>query len=150
MNDNEDKQFAKAVVHKRSINNVRKNRKYFHIIMNERLIGLSGTARDVLDYIRIRISNSEYTNNTRYYLYVDSAFKDDVIDFLKTHNSESSKRSVERAIKDLVDRNILLPINKGKYLYNFKDFGHIGNNEQWSFDIIKYDILTVLEEINKK
>lgn len=147
MNETNDSQFSKAVIHKRGIGNIRKRRKYFHFIMNEQLIGLSGTARDVLDYIRIRISDSEYTNNTRYYLYVDSAFKDDIIDFLKQHNSESSRRSVERAIKDLCDKNVLLPIHKGKYLYNFKDFGHIGDNNQWSYDIKKYDIITVLEEI---
>lgn len=130
---------------KRSVTNKTNKRiKYIHRIMNNNLIGASSNARDLLDYIQIVVSSSSYNESNRYFVYIDKGFRENYFAFLKAKNVDISIKTLERAIKELKERKALIPIQKGKYLYNFKDYGYVGNNEQYQQDIISYNIENLL------
>ena len=140
-----DTQF-KATVKRRGVGSVRNKRKYLHLLMNEQLFNLGDNAIKLMFYIQLRISCAGYNEATKYYIAIDTDFKEDYLKFLTNKGIKSNIRSIEYAVKELVDNNVLLKIRRGKYLYNFVDFAHVGNNEQWEIDKVEYDIVTILDK----
>lgn len=150
---------VKYSIKKRGVIAANKRIKYIHFMQKNKLIGTSGNARDLLDYIQYLISTNEYNVNTKYYIYLNADFKTNYIDYLSKYNISISIPTIDRAIKELKDRHVLLPTRtekgllvktKGKVLYNFKDFGHVGNQEQYQYDIQKYNIEEILKLIENK
>lgn len=146
----DESQFANAVIIKRGVGTIRKRKKYLHFIMNEQLFNLSANGLKLLAYIQLKISSSEYNEATKYYVAIDIDFKNDYIKFLSKKGIDISIRTIENAVKELVDNKVLIKLRRSKYLYNFVDFAHVGNNEQWEIDKREYDIISILERITNK
>lgn len=123
-----------------------------YFMPNNSLVGLSGNANDLLRFIQWKIATTEYGEDSRYYIYLNTEFKEKFNAFLIANGTESiSIPTFNRAVKELKDKYVLLNTStRGKVLYNFKDFTHVGNNEQFKFDIVKYKIVSVLDKVKNK
>lgn len=125
--------------------------------MNDnKLIGISGNARDLMDYIQLVIKSNEYNKNTRFYIHLNVDFKINYLEFLSKNNIVISIPTINRAIKELKDKYVLLPTKiengkivktKGRVLYNFKDFAYIGNMKDYDKDVQKYKINEILDVV---
>ena len=142
--------FEKAVK-RRGVGNVRINNKYLLHMSNTNLIGLSGNARDLKDFIEHKISSIASISDVNYRIKVDNAFKDEFNLYLERNNCKAlSISTMTRVINELKERRVLLPISKGYYLYNFVDYCHVGNREQYANDIKFFGIEELLNKVDNK
>lgn len=93
------------------------------------LCGISGVARDLMDWLTLQMNNNNLVTNSR-------AHREEFIKFVATSLEKSGEKGIVPAhntVKDaflkLADRKLLIPVDRGSYMVNPEYFMN-PNNEK--------------------
>ena len=126
----------------RGVNNVKldsNKRKTGIMNINSKLLRKCTTpAYDLYGYLTELVNNKSFEDNNRFYVTFNARTKEEIAKEL-----DISVVTLERAVRELKGRNVLIPSSKGEYIYNFVDFVYRGKDI--NFDVMQYKIEYLLK-----
>lgn len=126
-----------------SINIEVKIKRDFMDIDFSRFDGMTASAYRLFFYLREMVNKRSSSDDDRYYIIFDSYSKDKICKELNITNV-----TLERAARELKNKTILLPVNKGRYIYNFKHYGYNGKKDSFDNLLLYYNIDKRIKENN--